>query len=319
MNALACLAALLAPLETGEFFERYYEKEPLHLRAPRGDGSHAPRPPLLTHEALLAALGALPEPPEGLVAFPEHAGVADTSTLLADPARLRAYLDAGHPIVWNRARGVSPTVDALAGALAEALGAHVWPNVYATGTAGTPFDVHFDSHEVIAVHCQGQKEWTISAVRVDRPLDAAEMEPAVLAAQRGRRDEAAARPRMRFTVDPGDVVYVPRGQFHNAETVEGRSLHVTFGIRQLTGFDVVKILAGDALADPRLREFLPPAAADPDGARAAAWLAGVTALLGDKLAGEALARDVAAARAALVGAMGAGARPGIGGPSSRAG
>jgi ribosomal protein L16 Arg81 hydroxylase len=308
MNALACLAALVSPLETGEFLERYYEKEPVHLRAPRRSVSHVSRPPL-THEALLAALAALPEPPEGLVAFPDHAGVSDTRALLADPASLGAYLAAGHPIVWNRARGVSPAVDALAAALAEALGAHVWPNVYATGAAGTPFDVHFDSHEVIAVHCEGQKEWTVSAVRVDRPIDAAEMEPAVLAAQRERRDEAAARPKLRFTVDPGDVVYIPRGQFHNAVTTAGRSLHVTFGIRQLTGFDVVKILAGEALADPRLREFLPPSAADPDGARAAAWLAGVAALVGDKLASEALARDVAAARATLVAG---GARGGLG-------
>jgi lysine-specific demethylase/histidyl-hydroxylase NO66 len=298
MNALACLAALVAPLETGEFLERYYEKEPVHLRA-HAEGP--PRPPLLTHEVMLAALAALPAPPEGLVAFPEHARASDTSALVANPERLGAYLAEGHPIVWNRARGVSPEVDGVATALAEALGAHVWPNVYATGDAGTPFDMHFDSHEVLAVHCEGQKDWTISAVRVDRPLDAAEMEPAVRAAQRGRRDEAAARPRLHFTVGPGDVVYVPRGQFHNAATTAGRSLHVTFGIRQLTGFDVVKILAGEALADPRLREFLPPSAADPDGARASAWLAEVAALLGEKLAGEGLSRAVAAARAILVG------------------
>ena len=157
--------------------------------------------------------------------------------LLADAGRLGAYLEAGHPLVWNRARGVSAEVDALAAALGEALGAHVWPNVYATGTAGTPLDVHFDSHEVIAVQCVGHMEWTISAVRGDRPLDCAEMEPAVAAAQRGRRDEAAARPLLRFSVGPGSVVYVPRGQFHNASTPAGRSLHVTFGIRPLAGFD----------------------------------------------------------------------------------
>ena len=50
MNALACLAALVAPLETSVFFSRYYEKQPAHLR------SEAPRAPLLTHEGLLSAL-----------------------------------------------------------------------------------------------------------------------------------------------------------------------------------------------------------------------------------------------------------------------
>src|SRR6185437_8319561 len=127
--------------------------------------------PLLTYDALFSALAAQPEPPEGLVAFPEHAGAGDTAALLEDRERLRAYLNDGHPPVWNRARGLSPAIAAVTATFAEALGAHVWPNVYATGSAGTPFDMHFDCHEVLAVHCEGVKEWTISEVRVDRPLD----------------------------------------------------------------------------------------------------------------------------------------------------
>ncbi len=294
MNALAGLAALLAPLDLAAFFARYYEKEPLHL--PRAT---APAP-LLTQEALLAALEGLTVPPAGLVAFPEHAGVPDVGALLADPARLRDYLDAGHPLVWNRARGVAPAIDALAASLAEALGAHVWPNVYATGTAGTPFSMHFDCHEVIAVHCEGHKEWTISAVRIDRPLDDEAMEPAVRAALVARRADAEARPLLRFTVAPGSVVYVPRGQFHNAAASAGRSLHVTFGIRQLSGFDVALVLAREALGDPIFREFFPAAAADPDGAQAASFLAEIAARLAGDLAGEALPRAVAAARSELV-------------------
>jgi lysine-specific demethylase/histidyl-hydroxylase NO66 len=233
----------------------------------------------------------LPEPPEGLMTFPER---------LDGLGRLGAYLEAGHSLVWNRARGVSAEVDALAAALGEALGAHVWPNVYATGTAGTPFDMHFDAHEVIAVHCEGEKEWVVSAVRVDRPLDAVEMEPAVRAALVARRGEAEARPKLRFTVGPGDVVYVPRGQFHNASTPAGRSLHVTFGVRTLTGFDVAQILARTALADPSLREFLPPAAADPGGERAAAQLGEAVARLGVILASGEILRAVLEAQAHLV-------------------
>ena len=292
MHALDCLAAIVAPLDPGVFFERYYEKAPVHLHA----GVAAP----LTHDALFDALARQREPPEGLEAFPEHAGAPDLAALLGDAGRLRAYLDEGHPLVWNRARGLWPAVDAVAAALAEAFGARVWPNVYATGAAGTPFGVHFDTHEVLAVQCEGRKEWTVSEVRVDRPLDAAEMEPAVAAALRGRMDEAARRPALCFTVGPGDVVYVPRGQFHGARTPEGRSLHVTFGIRQLTGFDVVKLLAGEALADPFFRELFPPAAADPDGVRAAAQLAAIAARVAEMAAGEPLCRAVAVARAHLV-------------------
>lgn len=207
--------------------------------------------------------------PEGLVLFPEHAGTT-SEELVADPARMRAYLAAGHPLVWNRARGVSPAVDALAALLAETFGARVWPNVYATGEAGTPFDVHFDAHEVIAIQCEGEKRWWFSEVRVDRPLDAPEMEPAIAAALRTRRDEAAARTLHEWTARPGDLVYIPRGQFHNARALHGRSLHVTFGIRLPSGFELAQVVVRSLLADPLMREILPPAASDPEGMRTAA-------------------------------------------------
>jgi hypothetical protein len=294
--ALDLLPALLAPLDLATFFARYYEREPLHVRA-----EAAPASPLLTHAALIDALLAQPAPPEGLMAFPEHLDPAlGIAALLADPALLRAYVDAGHPLVWNRARGVSPAVDALAAALSESFGAHVWPNVYATGAAGTPFETHFDCHEVLAVHCEGEKTWQISAVRVDRPLDAAEMEPAVAAALRARCAEACARPLLEIAVAPGDVVYIPRGQFHNASTPRGRSLHVTFGIRQLAGFDVVKLLATTALGEPLFREYFPAAAADPGGERAQALLQEILGRIRDLTGGDELAEGFRAARAHLV-------------------
>ncbi len=284
------LDALLAPMGAARFFSEHYEKQPLHLPA-RGGARHA----ILGHEALLDALSGAGGVPDGAVLFPEHAGTT-TDELVRDRGRLRAYLDDGHPLVWNRARGLWPEVDAVSTLLAEALGAHVWPNVYATGTAGTPFDVHFDAHEVIALQCEGEKAWQISEVRVDRPLDAAEMEPAIAAALRGRRDEAAARTALAFTALPGDLVYVPRGQFHNAKASGGRSLHVTFGIRLPSGFEIARQIVLDLLADPMMRDYLPPRPLDPGGAREATFLAEVSARLAAAAGPDDLGRAASALR-----------------------
>lgn len=269
------LDALLRPIGGREFFDRYYEKLPLHLARPSSD------PPLLTHEELLLALDS-PERPGAIVCFAEHAGSTE-SELLADPARLARYFDAGHPLVWNRARGIAPGIDAVTSLLAAAFGAHVWPNVYATGDAGTPFDVHFDAHEVIAIQCEGEKAWSISEVRVDRPLGAAEMEPAIAEALRARRDEAASRTLLSFTARPGDLVYIPRGQFHNARAQAGRSLHVTFGIEVPTGFDIARRAVLSLLGDAVMREQLPPAITDPAGDGARTQLAAVAERLHNAL------------------------------------
>lgn len=228
-----------------------------------------------------------------LEVFPAHfeGGRHGAAAIVADAGRLASYLAAGHPLVWNRARRRFPAVDGVCAALARAFGARVWPNVYVTGEAGTPFATHFDAHEVFAVHCAGSKAWTLSEVRADRPTDD-DPQPEVMAA---RREEAEARVAARFTVGVGDVVYVPRGVFHNARAVGGTSVHVTFGVRGLTGHDVARVLAARALGDRALRAYAPP-----EGGDAGAWLRGVIVRLGEHLLDEGFEDDVQAAREGLV-------------------
>lgn len=271
------LDALLAPLDTDTFFAEHWERSHLHIAGEASRGRA-----LLTHAQFIETLNGYGRVPERFVAFPEHFDLSlDTAKLIRDPALLGAYLDAGHPLVWNGARGVWPAVDALTGALADALGAHVWPNVYATGTAGTPFDAHFDAHEVFAVQCDGEKLWWISEVRVNRPLDVSGMERAIAFELRSRRDEALSRTAATFVARPGDVVYLPRGLFHNASTEEGRSLHVTFGVRLPTGYDALSLISSDALSDATQREYLPPLARDHDGALTATAIDAMVSRLRD--------------------------------------
>ncbi len=253
------------------------------------------RTPLVTRAAVCDAVVADGGRAGGVEVFAEHfeGGRFEGRTIVADGALLAAYLAAGHPLVWSRARAVFASVDALCGAMGRALGARVWPNVYVTGTAGTPFDMHFDAHEVIVAHCEGAKEWTLSEVRADRPTDD-DPQPEVMAR---RREEAKGRVAARFTVGAGDVVYVPRGVFHNARAVGGTSVHVTFGIRGLTGHDVARVIAARALGDRELRGYAPPPG---DDAAMGEWLRAVVVRLGEHLLDEGFGEDVMRAREGIV-------------------
>ena len=188
-------------------------------------------------------------------------------------AVVREYVDHGFPIVWNAARGATPALDALVDEVARAFGAHAWPNIYATGGSATPLDFHFDAHEVLALQCEGQKEWRISKLRVDRPLDLPALMPRIRETLAAQRAEAMAQTLMTVVASPGDVLYIPRGQFHNARSVGGRSLHIAFGITPLSGIDAVEALAQLALADPAFRYYLPLRLQDPDGTATRAALA----------------------------------------------
>lgn len=289
------LARLLDPLEPEVFFERYYQREPAHLA-----GSPERARGIVDHQQIVDAIVRGGGSSGRIDVFTEHLRPAAVPTAAFVAAHARsvepgtepwwAYLEAGHPVIWNAARGVSEALDALCESLSEALSAHVWPNLYATGTAGTPLDIHFDTHEVLALQCEGEKEWALSSVRVDRPLDRPALRPSVEHALVSRRDEALAKTAMTFVARPGDVVYVPRGQFHNARTPRGRSLHVTFGIEHLSGMDVLDALVDLAVGESVFREYLVPEPCDEGGAMRAGQLDALRARIAGIARSDALGR-----------------------------
>lgn len=63
---------------------------------------------------------------------------------------------------------------------------------------------------------------------------------------------------------PGDVLYLPRGWYHDAMTAEGASLHVTFSVAPLYGRIMFQLLESAAMQDPAFREWLAPGAVDGD-------------------------------------------------------
>ncbi len=191
----------------------------------------------------------------------------------------RRYVEAGQSIVWNGARGVTEALDTLTVELARALRARVWPNVYATGAAAVPFGMHFDAHEVLAVQCEGCKEWTVSSVRVDRPLQEVPPGPALRAETERLRVLAPDQIATTFVAEPGDVLYLPRGQFHSARTPEQRSLHITFGIEPVSGHDLLQMLLSIALEEGLFRSYFPVPPADPDRRHAVEQVAALEARL----------------------------------------
>ena len=68
---------------------------------------------------------------------------------------------------------------------------------------------------------------------------------------------------------PGDVLYLPRGQYHDALTGDRASLHVTFGVAPATGLAVFKLLESALAQESEFRAYLPDARAEPRLRRAA--------------------------------------------------
>ena len=58
-------------------------------------------------------------------------------------------------------------------------------------------------------------------------------------------------------MEPGDVLYLPRGQYHDALADEGGAVHIAFGVTYPIGTDVMSMLYDWMLAEPVFRANLP--------------------------------------------------------------
>ena len=58
---------------------------------------------------------------------------------------------------------------------------------------------------------------------------------------------------------PGDILYLPRGQYHDALTGAQASLHITFGVSPATGLALFKLLESAASQESAFRAYLPDA------------------------------------------------------------
>jgi hypothetical protein len=58
---------------------------------------------------------------------------------------------------------------------------------------------------------------------------------------------------------PGDLLYIPRGFYHDALAAEGASLHVSFSLLPLTGRILFPLLEEMAVEDAAFRAYLPDA------------------------------------------------------------
>ncbi len=176
---------------------------------------------------------------------------------LDDTALLRLFAS-GHTLVLQGLHRTHPPLLELSQELAADLGHPVQVNAYITPAQSTGFSAHYDVHDVFVLQTSGEKRWRLHPPVHPHPLRDEpwqQREDAVAA--------AAGRPaHLEVTLQPGDVLYIPRGWLHAATALGGVSTHVTIGVHVWHRGHLAESLLDEArravAADPAQRTSLRP-------------------------------------------------------------
>ena len=234
------LESLLAPIGRSEFRERYYGKQPLLIRGHSGKLAG-----LFTWDDLNRLLNASSWPRPDV----------EISPLLAPPNSARSVIEqcrAGASLVFDQIDVLDRKVAEFVRALAAETGELMNAVLFMSHPSKAAYPIHYDRHDVFVFQVDGHKAWSVYDRTIERPIpDMGEELPA-----------PPAEPSLTCELGPGDVLYIPRGHWHQALAQRGLSMHLTFGFRARTGIAFLRWLVDEVQNDVRLRHELPLSFAD---------------------------------------------------------
>ncbi|MFK4082530.1 JmjC domain-containing protein [Kribbella sp. NPDC020789] len=192
--------------------------------------------------------------------FTVPSGAEDDAIRYVDTEKLFKCFASGASIVVRDMHRYCEGLAEISWSLAEDLGCAVTVNGYLTPVAQQAFKPHFDYHDIVVVQIHGTKRWIEYDSNANLPLDD----------NNWRRTSGSVNPALPGTpapirehvLNPGDVLFVPRGGSHAVVSQDEATFHLTFELQQWTKFDVVNSALQHVFDAPALRESLPFGARD---------------------------------------------------------
>ena len=115
------------------------------------------------------------------------------------------------------------------------LGGKVQANLYLSSKRKQGFRAHFDFHDVFATHVMGEKTWTVFKGVADHPIK----NPMFDGWPQERHEQLKGELWREIRLQPGDLLYLPRGQYHYALADDGPCAHIAWGVTYPIGMDAV--------------------------------------------------------------------------------
>jgi hypothetical protein len=298
-HRIRSFADLIAPVTEEEFFATYHDRQFLHIPAPDPDKfADVMSWDILTNMLNMTSiwsstsLGLVLD--TELIPAEQYCRQAvdrnNQLNLQPDAEKVRSLLRRGASLAVNDIDTLWPGTAAAADALERRLGGKAQSNLYCSWYQHQAFDTHFDTHEVYALHVEGEKVWHIYEGRLIDPIANAMFKNLSPEYHHQQCGAVAAE----ITLRPGDLLYLPRGLYHDALASSDGCIHLALGVTHIIGYDILTMLFEQAAADPLFRTNMPLPEAGPGGRRR--WLEELADRLHEIAKGDALAQTLEASR-----------------------
>ena len=157
------------------------------------------------------------------------------------PSRIYDLLRGGASLVINRVEHDDRMLMQLCASVSKFCDVPTSANAYASFGGDGTFGMHWDTHDVFAVQLIGRKRWRLWAPTFPLPLS-----------HQPSRDHLAPRdtdPMMDVTLKAGDLLYIPRGWWHDVQPLDVGSLHCSVGTYGPTVYDYLQWCLRQALSE----------------------------------------------------------------------
>ncbi|KAA0926327.1 MULTISPECIES: cupin domain-containing protein [unclassified Rhodococcus (in: high G+C Gram-positive bacteria)] len=166
--------------------------------------------------------------------FTSSGGFGAEITDQVDSAAVLAAFAAGNTLVLQGLHRLWPPLIHFVGDLVRELGHPVQVNSYVTPAASQGFSPHYDVHDVFVVQIAGTKRWSIHSPVHVHPLNNQPWSDRRSAVE----DHASNTPELDVVLEPGDVLYLPRGWIHSAQALGDTTVHLTIGVASYNDYDL---------------------------------------------------------------------------------
>ncbi|MBD9363429.1 cupin domain-containing protein [Methylomonas fluvii] len=155
---------------------------------------------------------------------------------------LYRYLTDGATLVLNKLQLYLPEINDYCMDVAQFVGEKTNANAYAAFGGDGSFGKHWDTHDVFALQLIGRKRWRLYQPTFELPLNHQ--------TSLNHKAECPTEPVLDTVLAAGDLLYIPRGWWHEALPIPGdETFHIAIGTFPPKLLDYLLWLCGNQLPD----------------------------------------------------------------------